>query len=151
MRIAIGSDHAGFELKESVKRALEAEGHQVADLGTYTTESTDYPEFAFKVAEAVVRGEVERGVLMCNTGIGMSIAANKVPGVRAAQVLDEESARLTRSDNDSNVITFGRTTVTPEHALGILRVWLTTPFSRAGHHERRVAKIEDYERRAAGA
>jgi RpiB/LacA/LacB family sugar-phosphate isomerase len=149
VRIAVGSDHAGFELKEAVRRGLEAEGHQVADLGAYTTESSDFPDVAFKVAEAVARGEVERGVLMCNTGIGMSIAANKVPGARAAQALDEESARLTRNDNDSNILTFGRTTTTPERALGILRVWLATPFSGESRHERRVGKIEDYERRTA--
>ncbi len=151
MRIALGSDHAGYELKEAVKRWLEGQGHQVADVGTHGSESTDYPDYAFKVAEMVSRGEADRGVLACNTGIGMSIAANKVPGVRAAQVTDEESARLTRHDNDSNVITFGRTTTTPERAQGILRVWLSTPFAGEGRHARRVRKIEDYEHRPARA
>ncbi len=150
MRIGIGSDHAGFELKEAVKEGLEAEGHEVVDFGTNGAESTDYPDYAFRVAEAVARGEVERGALMCNTGIGMSIAANKVAGVRAAQVTDEESARLTRTDNDSNVITFGRVTASPERAMSILRVWLSTPFA-GGRHQRRVRKIEDYEHRTAGA
>jgi ribose 5-phosphate isomerase B len=149
VRIAVGSDHAGLELKETVKRALEADGHQVADLGTYSPDSSDYPDYAFKVGEAVARGDAERGVLVCNTGIGMSIAANKVTGVRASLVVDEQTARLTRQDNDSNVITLGRVTTAPERAASLVRLWLATPFSGSERHERRVKSIEDYEQRPA--
>jgi ribose 5-phosphate isomerase B len=151
VRVALGSDHAGYELKEALKRDLVADGHQVVDFGTDSTESTDYPDYAVRVGEAVADGTADRGVLVCNTGIGMAIAANKVLGVRAAQALDEESARLTRADNDSNVLTFGRVTTPHERAREILRVWLGTPFSGAPRHERRVKKIEDYERRRRGA
>lgn len=145
MRIALGSDHAGFELKEKVKRELESLGHQVEDVGTHSgTESVDYPDFAIPVGERVASGAAERGVIVCATGIGTGIAANKVRGVRAAVVTSEETARLTRRDNDSNVLSLGGKTSPHEAALQWLRVWLTTPFE-GGRHERRVKKIEAYE------
>jgi RpiB/LacA/LacB family sugar-phosphate isomerase len=146
MNIAVGSDHAGYALKERVKLDLERLGHRVIDVGTGSAEvSVDYPDFAIAVGERVARGEAERGVVLCATGIGVSIAANKVAGVRASVVTSDETARLTRQDNDSNVLALGgRTTANPEDALRWLRIWLDTPFA-GGRHERRVKKIEAYE------
>ena len=146
MKVAVGSDHAGFALKERIQRELETLGHTVVDLGTSSgAESVDYPDFVIPVAERVAGGSAERGVVVCATGIGAGIAANKVNGVRAAVVTSDETARLTRQDNDSNVLALGgRTTVNPEDAVRWLRIWLETPFA-GGRHERRVKKIEDYE------
>ena len=146
MKVAVGSDHAGFALKERVKLELVALGHTVVDVGTSSaTESVDYPDFAIPVAERVAGGEADRGVVVCATGIGAGIAANKVNGVRAAVVTSDETARLTRQDNDSNVLALGgRTTANPEDAARWLRIWLETRFA-GGRHERRVKKIEDYE------
>ena len=144
MRIALGADHAGFELKETLRRELEAEGHEVIDKGTHDTASCDYPDFALAVARAVAEGEVERGILICATGIGMAIAANKVPGVRAAVCNEPLSARLTRQDNDSNVLALGGRLIGPAMAREIVRVWLETPFAR-GRHQRRVDKIQSIE------
>jgi RpiB/LacA/LacB family sugar-phosphate isomerase len=146
VRITIGSDHAGFALKERVKEELTRLGHQVEDVGTTSAEtSVDYPDFAIPVGEAVASGRSERGVVVCATGIGVSIAANKVDGVRASVVTSAETARLTRADNDSNVLALGGKTVPSiEEALEWLRIWLETPFA-AGRHERRVNKIRDYE------
>lgn len=148
MRVAIGSDHAGYALKERVKAELTKLGHEVQDLGTGSAEeSVDYPDFAIPVAERVASGAADRGVVVCATGIGASIAANKVEGARASVVTSDETARLTRTDNDSNVLALGgRTTPNFEDALRWLRLWLTTPFA-GGRHERRVAKIRDYEAR----
>ena len=146
MRVAIGSDHAGFALKERVKQELERLGHTVEDVGTYSgTESVDYPDYAIPVGERVAEGKADRGVVMCASGIGVAIAANKVSGVRASVVTSDETARLTRTDNDSNVLAVGgRTTPNYDDALRWLRIWLETPFA-GGRHERRVKKIEDYE------
>jgi RpiB/LacA/LacB family sugar-phosphate isomerase len=146
MKVAIGSDHAGYALKERVKRELEKLGHTVEDLGTSSgTESVDYPDYVIPVAERVAAGEADRGVVMCGSGIGAGIAANKVSGVRAAVVTSDETARLTRTDNDSNVLALGgRTNPNFEDAVRWLRIWLETPFA-GGRHERRVKKIEDYE------
>src|SRR5437899_12972354 len=146
MRVAIGSDHAGFALKERVKQELERLGHTVEDVGTYSgTESVDYPDYASPVGERVAEGKADRGVVMCASGIGVAIAANKVSGVRASVVTSDETARLTRTDNDSNVLAVGgRTTPNYDDALRWLRIWLETPFA-GGRHERRVKKIEDYE------
>jgi RpiB/LacA/LacB family sugar-phosphate isomerase len=146
MRLAIGSDHAGYALKERVKAELVKLGHTVEDMGTSNGEtSVDYPDFSIAVAEAVASGRAERGVVVCATGIGASIAANKVEGVRASVVTSDETARLTRTDNDSNVLALGgRTAPSAEAALGWLRVWLETPFA-GGRHARRVDKIRDYE------
>ena len=146
MKVAIGSDHAGFALKERVKQELERLGHTVEDVGTHSgTESVDYPDYAIPVGERVAEGKADRGVVMCASGIGVAIAANKVNGVRASVVTSDETARLTRQDNDSNVLALGgRTTPNYDDALRWLRIWLETPFA-GGRHERRVKKIEDYE------
>ena len=148
MRVAIGSDHAGFALKERVKAELVRLGHEVQDLGTSSAEtSVDYPDFAIPVGERVASGAADRGVVVCATGIGASIAANKVEGVRASVVTSDETARLTRTDNDSNVLALGgRTTPDFDAALRWLGIWLGTPFA-GGRHERRVAKIRDFEAR----
>lgn len=149
MKLAVGSDHAGFALKELVKAELEKLGHEVVDVGTHSgTESVDYPDFSFAVAEAVAAKSVDLGVVVCATGIGASIAANKVVGARASVVTSDETARLTRQDNDSNVLALGaKTAPSAEDALRWMRVWLETPFA-GGRHERRVNKIRDYEQRA---
>jgi ribose 5-phosphate isomerase B len=148
VKVAIGSDHAGFPLKEAVRRELERLGHEVVDVGTTSgSESVDYPDFSIPVAERVAAGTADRGVVVCATGIGASIAANKVAGVRASVVTSDETARLTRQDNDSNVLALGAKTVPGvDDALGWLRTWLDTPFA-GGRHERRVNKIRDYEAR----
>ncbi len=150
MRVAVGSDHAGYELKERVKAELTRLGHVVEDVGTTSaTESVDYPDYAIPVAERVAAGRADRGVVVCATGIGAGIAANKVEGVRASVVTSEETARLTRADNDSNVLALGgRAGPGAEEALRWLRVWLDTPFA-GGRHERRLAKIRDYESRGS--
>jgi ribose 5-phosphate isomerase B len=147
VRIAIGSDHAGFPLKEAVRTELERLGHEVVDVGAASaSESVDYPDFSIPVAEKVAAGEADRGVVVCATGIGASIAANKVAGVRASVVTSDETARLTRQDNDSNVLALGaKTAPSVPDALGWLRTWLDTAFA-GGRHERRVNKIRDYER-----
>ncbi len=149
MRVAIGSDHAGYPLKARLRAELESLGHEVVDVGTDAADrSVDYPDFSIPVAERVARGEADRGVVVCATGIGASIAANKVPGARASVVTSEETARLTRADNDSNVLALGaKTAPSPEAALAWLRTWLDTPFE-GGRHARRVDKIRDYETRA---
>lgn len=144
MRIAIGSDHAGFELKEIVVQALREWGHEVDDKGTYSKESCDYPDLAVAVAKAVAKQEVDRGILICGSGIGMSIAANKVPGIRAALCSEPLSARLTREDNDSNVLTLGARIIGPAMALEIVDVWLKTPYA-GGRHQKRLDKISAYE------
>lgn len=146
MRVAVGSDHAGYLLKESVKRELIALGHEVLDAGTDSAEvSVDYPDFSIAVGEQVASGAADRGVIVCATGIGASIAANKVTGVRASVVTSELTARLTRQDNDSNVLSLGgRTVPSVDEALSWMRVWLDTPFAGA-RHERRVNKIRDFE------
>ena len=107
MKIAIGADHAGFSLKEQLREKLRAKGHVVTDLGTYSSDSTDYPDYAAEVARAVLDGEAEKGILVCSTGVGMSIAANKVPGIRAALAVNAEEVALTRSHNDANILTLG--------------------------------------------
>ena len=145
MRVALGSDHAGFELKGLLSRELISLGHEVQDLGTYSTEPCDYPDFCFPVAERVARGEADRGVVLGGSGIGESIAANKVPGVRAAVVTSEETARLSRMHNDANVLALGeRTNPDPEQVVRWLRIWLTTPFE-GGRHIPRLRKIAAYE------
>ncbi len=140
MKIALGADHRGFLLKERLKQQLERRGHLVADHGTFTAERADYPDYAFAVARAVARRRAERGVLICATGIGMSIAANRVPGVRAALCLTPLMARLSREHNDANVLCLGADLVSPRNAGRILSVWLKTAFAR-GRHQRRLSKI----------
>lgn len=144
MRIAIASDHAGFALKEALREKLAAEGHEVNDFGTRSTESTDYPDYATLVAHEVADGRADRGVLVCSTGIGMSIAANKIEGVRAALVTNPEAALLTRQHNDANVITLAAR-YTPEGDAGaFVDTFLNTDFE-GGRHARRVAKIRQLE------
>ncbi|MBX6377605.1 MAG: ribose 5-phosphate isomerase B [Clostridia bacterium] len=144
MRLALAADHGGFELKEAIKGWLRELGHSVEDFGTHSAEAVDYPDYARLVAEAVARGDCDRGVLVCGSGIGMAIAANKVPGVRAAVCNDPYSARLTRQDNDANVLALGGRVVGPGMAREILEVWLNTPFA-GGRHARRVEKIRALE------
>jgi ribose 5-phosphate isomerase B len=144
MKIAIGADHAGFAAKEEMKAVIKALGHQVLDAGTASDASVDYPDFAEKVARAVVNGEADRGVLICGTGIGMSIAANKVHGIRAAVIADEKTAELSRKHNDANVFCAGaRMTPLPRIAES-LKMWLETPFE-GGRHQNRVNKISALE------
>lgn len=142
MRVVVGSDHAGYKLKEHLKERLTAWGHEVEDVGTHTTDSCDYPVFGVAVGRRVVAlGGEARGVAVCGSGIGISIAANRVPGVRAALVQEPTAARLSRQHNDANVICFGERLVGVAVAEEALRVWLETPFE-GGRHARRVALIE---------
>ena len=145
MRVAIGSDHAGFELKEALKAWLIDRGYQVIDYGSHSTESVDYPDYAAQVAEAVASQKVERGVLVCGTGIGMAIAANKVPGVRAAPSPDLVTAEMSRRHNDANVLCLASDLLGEEMMERIVRLWLETEFERGGRHARRVDKIRKYE------
>ncbi len=140
MKVAIGADHAGFEVKERLKAHLVKEGFEVRDLGTHSPESTDYPDFAYLVAHAVARGEAERGVLVCGSGIGMSIAANKVPGARAALVTDEWLAEMCRRHNDANVICLASRMQAAEALERFTEKFLKTPFD-GGRHQKRVAKM----------
>lgn len=141
MRIAIASDHAGFEYKEWIKKHLEAAGHEVVDFGTDSAESCDYPEFIGPAAEAVARGECERGIVMGGSGNGEAIVANRVRGVRCAVCWNVESARLGRRHNDANVISFGQRMISIEAALEIVDLFLSEPFD-GGRHERRIRKID---------
>jgi ribose 5-phosphate isomerase B len=141
MRIAVGSDHAGFELKAAVLRELRARGAKVSDCGTLSPASCDYPDFAAKVATAVASGAADRGVLICGTGQGMCMTANRFPGVRAALVYDEPSARITRQHNDANVICLGGRVLAEPEAVRLLGLWLETPFE-GDRHLRRVRKID---------
>lgn len=140
-RIPIGSDHAGYPLKEQLVTELRRLGYDPVDLGTHSTESTDYPDYAHAVASQVEHGQAARGVLLCGTGLGMAYAANRHPGVRGAVVWNEEVAALARGHNDANVLILPARFVTAEQGLAILRTWLDTPFE-GGRHGRRVAKIE---------
>jgi ribose 5-phosphate isomerase B len=140
MKIAIGADHAGFRLKEDLKALLGRRGHDVEDLGTGGDVSVDYPDFAVRVARAVAEGRAERGLLVCGTGIGMSMTANKVPGVRAAVCTDDFTARMARAHNDANVLCLGARVLGTGVAESALEAFLATAFE-GGRHERRVEKI----------
>lgn len=144
--VALGADHAGFELKEALKAWLIEGGHQVLDFGTHSPDSVDYPDYAREVGEAVASGKAERGLLVCGTGIGMAMAANKIPGIRAAACHEPFTARLSREHNAANVLALGGRITGRELAVEIVRVWLAAPFS-GGRHERRVEKIGQIERR----
>ena len=144
MEISIGCDHAGFDLKEKVKRLLEETSHEVSDEGAFSEEFVDYPDFAARVARAVSEGTVEKGILICGTGIGMSIVANKFEGVRAALCHNLETAQMSRLHNDSNVLALGSRVLEPEVALNIVREWLQTDFD-GGRHQRRLDKIKGLE------
>ncbi len=145
MKIAICSDHGGYELKMKIIPFMEELGHEVADFGCYSETSVDYPDFAFPMAEAVARGEFERGVAICGTGIGVSICCNKVRGIRCALCSDVLSASLTRHHNDSNVLAMGGRIIGVETAKAIVRTWLAEPFD-GGRHEGRIAKISFYDK-----
>jgi len=149
MKIALGADHAGFELKEKIKQKLVAQGITVDDCGTNSTASCDYPDFARSVAEEVAAHAADLGILVCSTGIGMSIAANKVPGIRAAKVDTEFEAGRSREHNDANVLTLGANIISEDEASKIVDKWLATPFA-GGRHERRVEKIAAIEREDEG-
>src|SRR3954468_5203986 len=145
MKIAIGADHAGYELKEKLKQRLAQQGVQIVDEGTVSNESVDYPDFARKVGEDVVAKKAELGLLVCGSGIGMAIAANKVPGVRAANVSSEQEAQLSREHNDANVLAIGARFLDDAKAWTIVDKFLHTPFA-GGRHQRRVDKISEIER-----
>lgn len=149
MKIAVGADHAGFPLKEKIKEFLEKKGYEVLDMGTYSTESVHYPNFAEKVARAVQKGEADRGILICGTGIGMSITANKFKGIRAALCTNEYMARMSRRHNDANVLCLGERVLGVELALSIVEAWLEEEFE-GGRHEVRVKLIADIENEACG-
>ncbi len=149
MKIAIGADHAGFALKEKLRSKLTSEGHVVVDFGATSAESCDYPDFAQPVAQQVSDGRADRGILVCSTGIGMAMAANKIAGVRAAPAQSEDEVRLTREHNDANVLTLGARYLDEERAAELIHIFLNTEFA-GGRHARRVAKIGQLEG-AAGA
>jgi ribose 5-phosphate isomerase B len=144
MTIAIAADHAGFALKEKLRGALAASGHEVRDFGTSSAESCDYPDFAGPAAREVGEGRADRGILVCSTGIGMAIAANKIAGVRAAPAQSADEVRLTREHNDANVLTIGSRYLDESHAMELIRIFLETGFA-GGRHARRVAKIGQLE------
>jgi ribose 5-phosphate isomerase B len=147
MKIAIGSDHAGYELKENVKKFLKEKGYEYHDLGAEILDpQDDYPEYGRKVAEAVASGEYDRGIVVCGTGMGISIAANKVPGIRAAICYTTDMARISRAHNDANVLALGGRLVARELASDIVAVWLETPFSEEERHMRRIQQIREIER-----
>lgn len=141
--IAIGSDHGGFQLKEEIKKHLSERGLEFEDFGCYTEESCDYPEIGHAVAHAVADGKYDRGILICGTGIGISISANKVPGIRAALCTDCFTAEATRLHNDANILALGGRVVGPGLALKIVDTFLDTPFSNEKRHIRRIEKIEN--------
>ncbi len=140
MRVVIGNDHAGLDLVESIVAVIEDMGIETQHIGTFSADSVDYPDYAVSVCNAVTSGEYDRGILVCGTGIGMSIAANKVPGVRAALCAEPYSAALSRLHNDANVLCLGARVLGPGIAEEIVRAWLTTQFS-GDRHQRRVDKI----------
>ena len=144
MRIAIGSDHAGFPMKEIIKEYLRSLGHEVLDMGTHSAQSVNYAEFAEKVAREVASGRAQRGILICGTGIGMSIAANKVEGIRAALVHSEYTAKMAAMHNNANIITFGGRVEGPQEAKRFVKIWLETPFE-GGRHNKRLEKITEME------
>jgi ribose 5-phosphate isomerase B len=145
MQIGLACDHTGFELKEELKAFLKSLGVKAIDMGTFNEDSVDYPDFGVLVAEKVSRGELERGVLICGTGIGMSMVANKFPRIRAAVANDLYSSRCSREHNDANILIVGGRIVGKELAKEIVKVWLETPFA-GGKHKRRIEKIEALER-----
>lgn len=144
MKVAIGSDHGGIHIREEIKNLMDEMGIEYEDFGCECNTSVDYPDYAFPVAEKVANGEVDRGILICGTGIGMSIAANKVKGIRCALVHDLFSAKATREHNDSNVLAMGERVIGPGLAREIAKVWLQTEYE-GGRHANRVGKISDYE------
>ena len=145
MKVVVGSDHAGYELKEQIKAVLVEKGYTIIDVGTESPASVDYPDFGIKAATLVGRGEADRGVLVCGTGIGMSVVANKVKGVRAALISDLYTAIQSRKHLDANILVLGGRVIGKDLAAEITRVWLDTPFE-GGRHQKRIEKIEQYEK-----
>jgi ribose 5-phosphate isomerase B len=150
MKIAIGADHAGFQLKDSLKKLLDELGVAYEDFGTSNAQSVDYPDFAKAVAEGVSAGSFDRGILVCGTGVGMAIAANKVPGVRSAPIIDTDTARLAREHNDLNVLTLGARVIPESRAREIVKTFIQTPFE-GGRHATRVGKIHAIEPSSASS
>lgn len=141
MKIALGADHAGFELKEKVKALLQELGHEVLDKGCFSTQSVDYPQFGAKVAKSILAGEAERGILICGTGLGMSMVANRFPGIRAALCHELFTAKMARLHNDANILVMGGRVLGDVLALEMVKVFLETPFE-GGRHARRVKQID---------
>lgn len=144
MKIGIASDHRGYNLKEQIKKELTNKNHKIIDYGTNSTESTDYPDYAFLLGENVRDKKVDFGIAICGSGIGISIACNKVKGIRCAKVSNVEEAKVTREDNNSNIVAFGEKTPLNE-ALNIIEMFINTKFTRLEKHERRIKKITEYE------
>ena len=142
MKIAIGSDHAAYELKEAIKEKMTAEGHEIIDCGCDSTESVDYPKYGHAVGRMVAAGDAERGIAVCGSGIGISIACNKVPGVRAALCTSVEMAEMCRRHNNANVVCMGARMIPQELAFDIIDTWMTTEFE-GGKHERRINELDD--------
>jgi len=148
MKIVIGSDHAGFEHKKKISELISSLGHEIIDVGTGSENSVDYPDYGEKGAREICCGQAELGVLICGTGIGISIAANKVKGIRAAVCWNEETANLTRQHNDANILCMGARFIPVEEALNITKVFLNTPASKDERHQRRIKKISSIEERS---
>ncbi len=144
MKIILGADHGGFELKNNISEWLKTQGYEIEDIGVFSSESVDYPDISFKVATEVAKGTFERGILVCGSGVGVSITANKVNGIRAVLCHDTVMARLSREHNDTNVITMGGRFIAKELAFEILSIWLKTDFL-AGRHSKRIEKISKIE------
>lgn len=150
MKIAIGADHGGYSLKEVVVPFIQSLGHEVVDVGCTCDQSVDYPDYALPVCDLVTSGKADRGILICGTGIGMSIAANKVRGIRCALVHDLFSAQATRDHNDTNVLALGERIIGPGVAQEIIRIWIETPFSKGERHVGRLNKVKQIEDKYAG-
>ncbi|MCE2883682.1 MAG: ribose 5-phosphate isomerase B [Planctomycetaceae bacterium] len=151
MKIAVASDHAGFALKESMKKEVEALGHEIVDLGTHSSDPVDYPDFAERLGLAVVSGEIDRGILFCGSGIGASVAANKIPGVRAGNCSDTYSAHQGVEHDAMNVLVLGGRTVGPAVASEMVRAYLAAEYTHEARHEKRLAKVLAIEARYAAA
>ncbi len=146
MKIAIAADHGGFQLKEHLKAEIKKLGHEPVDVGCFNEESVDYPDYGLEAAKLVSKGAADRAILMCKTGIGMSIVANKVAGVRGALCLNEDMAEMSRKHNDANVLILSASYIQPGNANKIVDTWLKTDFE-GGRHEKRVNKIKDFEKK----
>jgi len=147
-RIALGADHAGYQVKERIKEFLQKSHYEVIDFGAHSAESVDYPDYALRVAESVASAEAERGVLVCGTGIGTAMTANKIPGIRAANCNDTYTARMATEHNNANVLAVGARVVDANHAVAIVKEWLNARF-QGGRHQRRLEKIAAIERNHA--
>ncbi|WP_240419792.1 ribose 5-phosphate isomerase B [Paenibacillus periandrae] len=145
MKLVIGSDHAGVQLKDGIIKLVQSLGHEVTDVGCHSTDSVDYSDYAIEVCNKVAAGTADRGILLCGTGIGMTIAANKIAGIRCALVHDLFSAQMTRQHNDSNVLAMGERIVGPGLAESIVKVWLETEFSNGERHVNRIQKVMELE------